>query len=85
MENMNENVVLDTEVTAAVDTESTASVSPKKVIGGIAVIGLAAYGVYQLGKKLVGIGKAANENRKAKKASKAKKGAVETTGEEITE
>ena len=85
MKNMNENVVLDTEVNAAVDTESTTSISPKKVVGVVALIGLAAYGAYQLGEKLVNIGKAANESRKAKKASKAKNGAVETTAKEITD
>lgn len=85
MENMNENVMMDAGVDAAVDMESTESVSPKKVIGGVAIIGLAAYGAYKLGKKLVGIGKAAYENRKTRKASKAKDGAVETTCEDITD
>ena len=85
MENMNENVVMNAEVDAAVDMESTASVSPKKVVGGVVIIGLAAYGAYKLGKKLVEIGEAVHENRKAKKAAKAKDYAVETTCEDITD
>lgn len=85
MDEMNNTVEMNQGVDAAVDTESTASVSPKKVVGGIALIGLAAYGAYKLGKKLVEVGKTVTENRKAKKAAKAKAGAVETTGEEVTE
>ena len=85
MEEMNTNVVMENEVEgAAVDTESTGKISAGKVLGVVAGVGLAGYGLYKLGKKLVGICKDANEARKAKKAATAKENAVELIGDDVT-
>ena len=83
MENMNENVeVMNAEVDAAApETESTKP-SAGSVVGGVAVLGLAGYGLYKLGQKVVGFFKGRHEARLAKKANG---DAVEITATDITD